>query len=76
MSWLLKMIIILNQIDVKYVNISLIECFNILLTCMNKFCVFGIDYGRNQSFDGALIEKNRVFQVLFERPHSTRMRFT
>ena len=39
---LLKMMMILNQIDVIYVNICLIECFNNVRTCMIEFLAFGV----------------------------------
>lgn len=37
---------IVNKIDVIYVNLCLMECFNIVLICMIEFCSFGIEWGR------------------------------
>lgn len=49
---LFKMVMILNQIGVIYVNLCLIECFTTKLMYMVEFCAFGFDWGRNQIFDG------------------------
>lgn len=34
-----------NQMDVKYVNMCIFDCFNTVLTCMIEFSVFGVDIG-------------------------------
>lgn len=60
---LLKVMIILKQIDVIYINLCLSECFNNVLTCMIKFHVFRIDWGQNRSFNRTPIVENQTFDV-------------
>lgn len=52
---------IVNQINVIYVNFCLCECFSKILTCMIEFRAFGIDWGLNKSFDRGSMVENCIF---------------
>lgn len=55
---LLKLMMVLNQINVIYVNMCIFECYNTILTCTIEFYAFEIDWGRNQSFNSAQMVKS------------------
>lgn len=38
--------------------------FNTILTYMIQFCVIGIDWGRNRSFDRALMVEIALFNIV------------
>lgn len=51
-----------------------LSIFNIVLTCMIELCVFGIVWGRNQSFDMALMVEITLFNIVVLGYHAQRDR--